>query len=161
MTSASSEGEPGEALALLNLIDEHGAARWKTGFLEARRERSSAAAADKLATNIRREIEQILAAWNRRAPAVPPNWQDIATAPKDGSVLLGWIVAPQEDWLDAFEAPSLIHWDAGFKSSISERKAGWVAQWRGAPTHWMPLPPPPEAASQPDSVNEGSAGGQA
>jgi Lar family restriction alleviation protein len=102
-----------------------------------------------------------IAAWNRRAPAVPPNWQDIATAPKDGSVLLGWIVAPQEDWLDAFEAPSLIHWDAGFKSSISERKAGWVAQWRGAPTHWMPLPPPPEAASQPDSVNEGSAGGQA
>jgi hypothetical protein len=73
------------------------------------------------------------------------DWQPIATAPKDGTVLLGWIVAPQEPWSDGFEAPALIHWEPAFKSSICDRKAGWVAQWRGEPTHWQPLPPAPGA----------------
>jgi hypothetical protein len=143
LTSASSEGEPGEALALLNLIDEHGAARWKTGFLEARRERSSAAAADKLATNIRREIEQILAAWNRRAPAVPPNWQDIATLPTTISKTTG------ERWS---KWVLVLSGNATYQAMLADGMWSVVDPRYLAtepPSKWMPLPPPPEAASQP------------
>lgn len=84
-----------------------------------------------------------------RAQAVQAGWRPMETAPKDGTVLLGWIVAaPDEYGGDGFEAPSLIHWDAGFKSSICDRKPGWIKQWRGEVTTWQPLPAPPSPSLQ-------------
>ena len=79
------------------------------------------------------------------AAPLPPTggWQDIATAPKDGTTLIGWVVAEKTAYSNAFAAPSLIKWDKGFKSSICERKPGWEKQWRGEVTHWAPLPPEP------------------
>jgi hypothetical protein len=64
-------------------------------------------------------------AWNARAS----EWRDISTAPKDGSPVLTWepnservVENHWKDWGD-----ELSHWAFG------------------EPTHWQPLPEPPEA----------------
>ena len=68
-------------------------------------------------------------------PDRTPDWQPIETAPKDGThVLLGWAVGV-----------GLVL--SGYWPDWRGRKA-WVTcvgQYQGsaAPTHWMPLPPPP------------------
>lgn len=58
-------------------------------------------------------------------------WQPIETAPKDGTEILGawyyggWSYQPmiwRNGWVKKFDAMSLLN-----------------------PSHWMPLPPPPEA----------------
>ncbi|HBP27904.1 MAG TPA: hypothetical protein DD666_00630 [Advenella kashmirensis] len=77
-------------------------------------------------------------------------WQPIATAPKDGSLFLGWVSA--ERWSQADGEGSGIGYD------VSEHDFCW---WNGTPTdgfyentmgqigdaqnitHWMPLPAPP------------------
>lgn len=73
-------------------------------------------------------------------------WQDIETAPRDGTVVLLWA----ED----AAGPVEMAWDPeGFNPLASLRKGIWVGYggqltWsedRGAgPTHWMPLPEPPK-----------------
>jgi hypothetical protein len=67
-------------------------------------------------------------------------WQPIETAPKDGTLIL---LANIEDIHDPWVVCG--QWNKG---------AGWYNQFACAgngdckirPTHWMPLPPPPEAA---------------
>lgn len=60
-----------------------------------------------------------------------PEWQPISTAPKDGRVILGF-------------------WSMEYVETITFRGGGWIWSndgdtWsRGGPTHWMPLPSPPE-----------------
>lgn len=61
------------------------------------------------------------------------DWQDISTAPKDGSVILLYWKAPgveQEIWAAPFRYGA---WQTGF----------WYASKDG-PSHWMPLPNSPE-----------------
>lgn len=56
-------------------------------------------------------------------------WQPIETALKDGTDILAW---------DG--APCIVHWEPEFSP------ARWVIQHDGMsawPTHWMPLPAPP------------------
>ena len=53
-------------------------------------------------------------------------WQDIATAPKDGTEILGW---------DGRQV--LVSWDADFKRF--EDRGGFARRV----TLWMPLPDPP------------------
>jgi hypothetical protein len=70
-------------------------------------------------------------------------WQPIDTAPKDGSNVLVCIAGLTGSQGEAF-------WYQG-----DEYASGWIT-WDGAnhtrtfyttpPTHWMPLPEPPEAA---------------
>ncbi len=73
------------------------------------------------------------------APSVQPDgWQDISTAPKDGTLIL--CLYPQRHGHDRY---SLRYWSTGDWPS-SGRSEGWCDQYRQLrkddPTHWMPLP---------------------
>ena len=77
-----------------------------------------------------------------------PGWQDISTAPKDGSPVLVW--ADSHGWRGKFARMSAVfhqgQWRI-FGPILGEPDAsGGTRQWLGevTPTHWMPLPKPPE-----------------
>ena len=60
------------------------------------------------------------------------NWQPIATAPLDGTYILGY--GPHED--RGYYIETVHVWDGD-----------WPIRWMhgyGRPTHWMPLPEPPK-----------------
>lgn len=71
-------------------------------------------------------------------------WQDISTAPKDGTrVIVGvWVH-------DAFDDETF--W-ADWIESYSEFKPHWGEDDTNGdePTHWMPLPPPPNTGGLSD-----------
>jgi hypothetical protein len=101
-------------------------------------------------------------------------WQDISTAPKDGSkVILAKIIPASEDreasvwwacmghWRD--ETPlsesdfSTARYPAFFSAAITSvknrRSAGWTDGMDnlGAPTHWMPVPEPASPQQEGDT----------
>jgi hypothetical protein len=64
---------------------------------------------------------------------IPMEWQPIETAPKDGTLILGVkFDTDGQPWLAAFEWIIAGIWDA----------YQWEVDWE--PTHWMPLPAPPQ-----------------
>ena len=67
------------------------------------------------------------------------NWQPIATAPKDGTLILVCV--------DAYYLPKTACW--AIYNPNSSGKATWrdspVCGAKLDPTHWMPLPPMPSA----------------
>lgn len=66
-------------------------------------------------------------------------WQPIETAPKDGTrVLLFTTHIPNDYYNESFIGVQIGRWDCGHMSD------GWEFENIGEPTHWMPLPPPPE-----------------
>jgi hypothetical protein len=69
-------------------------------------------------------------------------WQDIATAPKDGSWVLGfWPACSLEDQITA------MRWQEGsFSDGPYWMDSGDNRDWT-APTHWMPLPSAPSTAA--------------
>ena len=88
--------------------------------------------------------ECIIAAWNRRAtPTAETGWQDMESAPRDGS----WVLV---------YCPMLV----GFRIDIAyygeDERYDIPGQWMDndgdsfgrpsilKPTHWRPLPPPPQ-----------------
>ena len=67
------------------------------------------------------------------------DWQPIETAPKDGTVILAW----RDGWVK----PTLLLWLA----HRDLEAPGWCPYERqpirprgSQPTHWMPLPEPPQ-----------------
>ena len=83
-----------------------------------------------------------------------PRWQDISTAPKDGTkVLLYGIWAGEIHWQNEEPTIDIGRW-AGGKSGLAgddwwelvtgDQYACWMR-----PTHWMPLPTPPEPPQGP------------
>ena len=82
------------------------------------------------------------------APAGGANWQDISTAPKDGT---RFVAVGQNYGLDSEKQ----------HTCIAQRLAGcWVevSDWNGASqlkylTHWMPLPPLPGSAARKQGAN--------
>lgn len=74
------------------------------------------------------------------------SWQPIETAPTDGTPVLGWNAE-----YGARETRSVTYTPGspGFEAGRTDRwwrwsepKNSWLMAWD--PTHWMPLPPPPE-----------------
>lgn len=62
------------------------------------------------------------------------SWQPIDTAPRDGSIL-GF--SPEHGplvYVARLYAQTGVIWEAQFDDD----------SWAGQPTHWQPLPPPPE-----------------
>lgn len=77
---------------------------------------------------VRRPAHHLLA-----APQVP-KWQPIETAPKDGTEILLWV-------------PGGFVWHAvmAFSNGMwADRYTGRPLPFLKVPTHWMPLPKPPE-----------------
>lgn len=74
------------------------------------------------------ELEISFKVWQ----ATQPQWQSIETAPRDGTRLLLW---EREGFaFCGFYYPTQAEWVANI--------AGVSLDW--TPTHWMPLPPPPQ-----------------
>ena len=78
-----------------------------------------------------------------------PQWQDIATAPKDGTPVLIW----KGDERRVGEYTMSAYWDedeSGFVPVGGNNKQGYFSDWekkdQGYPTHWMPMPTPPDPA---------------
>jgi hypothetical protein len=73
----------------------------------------------------------------------PQEWQDIATAPKDGtSILLHYYGQAVEGRY----SPSEIRGHMGSsRMQLWRTAAGVIHQHEPQPTHWMPLPTPPAA----------------
>lgn len=75
---------------------------------------------------------------NMPSPAAP-GWQPIATAPKDGTPIIAY--QPGGKYCNGHEYPACVglsHWYGD----------GWEGPYnpRDFPTHWMPLPAPPDAS---------------
>lgn len=62
-------------------------------------------------------------------------WQDISTAPKDGSEIMVW----KKGWL----YPHNGYWDANVGEEGSWENP-FTNDCMDQPTHWMPLPDPPQ-----------------
>lgn len=78
-----------------------------------------------------------------------PDWQPIATAPKDGTRVLVWKASV---FLAHWELDFSTEWDE--EAEVSKSRGAWtdgtVKSWNYQeeqeienPTHWMPLPDPP------------------
>lgn len=74
------------------------------------------------------------------------DWQRIGTAPRDGTALLLWngdhIIGWWETAREFAGSPHFNDWSSG-QVSASGYDAGYERVYN--PTHWMPLPTPPEA----------------
>ena len=82
--------------------------------------------------------QDAIAAWNRRAALShqsPQGWQDIESAPKDGEFL---VYMPNER-----AKIQAARWHPNVKTIGGNFHFDLTA-----PTHWMPLPPPPEQGSK-------------
>jgi hypothetical protein len=82
---------------------------------------------------IEREMLRGLSEAIRSVPdtlAKAAGWQPIETAPKDGTAVLGW---------DKDEGSDVMHFREGLWMQRVDD-----ACWVRTPTHWRPLPPPPE-----------------
>jgi hypothetical protein len=62
-------------------------------------------------------------------------WQHLDTAPKDGTIILGWS--------DMWNEYHLIRWD---KSEGCWCEGSWC--FTDPPVHWMPLPAPPSSTEE-------------
>lgn len=76
------------------------------------------------------------------ATFTPTEWLDIETAPKDGTyILIGWFDLPgQRDMHVAFWHSMIGAWCQSHSHFTTD------PNWQ--PTHWMPLPEPPEPRTQ-------------
>lgn len=70
-------------------------------------------------------------------------WMPIGTAPKDGTLVDLWVAGQRRAdcfWSDSYDdGPG--EWRQRYAEAVSDFPIG------GSPTHWMPRPPSPEAAT--------------
>lgn len=84
-----------------------------------------------------------LAAALRTSPAPPIGWQDIATAPKDGSRIDVWAKAflPAFDRFEHRRFADVYWWKGDTMGNSGPQWMNVDKDW--CATHWMPLPAPP------------------
>ena len=73
-------------------------------------------------------------------------WQPIETAPKDGSKVLLWDSDERKYGVSAWLSQEREHWDQVNATTRKRRVEVW-GYWPDidfCPTHWMPLPEPPQ-----------------
>lgn len=69
-------------------------------------------------------------------------WRPIATAPKDGSVVLLWLGSPWSEPRTAYWYEPWANWQPqGVRPDPNEDASGIGG---AVPTHWQPLPPAPK-----------------
>ena len=79
-------------------------------------------------------FEQVCEMWNTRTP----QWQPIETAPRDGTHILGyWKTMRITDY------PAVLYKDDCFLNPNAFSFVGKVELEEVFPTHWMPVPTPP------------------
>lgn len=81
-------------------------------------------------------IPEVIAAWHERNSE--PRWQDISTAPKDGTPILVFVrtdEGAEMQQVAVHDGDRLYPWAVSDGSSYH----------RDLFTHWMPLPPPPRS----------------
>lgn len=107
--------------------------------------------------DVRAALLAIQATEARMAAAV--EWQDIATAPKDGTCVL--LYKPDERMVGEYTL-------AGYWGEWPGYPEGWIAADgkpqgyfseaanapQGYPTHWLPLPAPPKAALEQEQAED-------
>jgi hypothetical protein len=72
------------------------------------------------------------------------DWQDIATAPKDGRPLrLGWYEDYYGDCKLTWRS-TVGYWEKSFFGL----SGNWKCGFRCGPTHWQHLPPPPKGEGE-------------
>ena len=81
-------------------------------------------------------------------------WQPIESAPKDGTEVLLFtdseamvredVVLHRRLGIEPFVAIQIGYWEDAVNAPLRKEAAGWRALKIGAPTHWQPLPAPPE-----------------
>lgn len=95
---------------------------------------STAAAPDPMPCTPAQIAAAIRALIDREPEPVVDGWRDIATAPKDGTSILVWA--------DGYDRPEVVRW------AVRRGVGGWLGGdnsiFDDTPTHWMPLPQPPE-----------------
>lgn len=70
-------------------------------------------------------------------------WLPIETAPKDGTkVLLHVVTPPGDSYATMVGLPE--GWESTEAGFWCVDRGEWTTGTAGDPTHWMPLPPPPE-----------------
>lgn len=72
-------------------------------------------------------------------------WKPIETAPRDGNVIIGFEpiyggLVSQVWWCDIFNRWESLHNDYPMRQCVDEQHYIFECN----PTHWMPLPEPPE-----------------
>lgn len=77
------------------------------------------------------------------------SWQPIESVPKDGVVVLLFWSNRDVDWWAVAAWETFTDGSAGWigQSFHSEPQGNWTSLIGEDPTHWMPLPDPPLAAS--------------
>lgn len=78
-----------------------------------------------------------------------PQWRDIETAPKDGSIFLCWVTAERygetdegQQYTQDVSQADFGWWRSGDDAGYFDCGCGQIAD-RQHISHWMPLPPPP------------------
>lgn len=93
------------------------------------------------------ENAENLSRWKGSTMTATPDWRPIENAPKDGTPVL--VYAPQGCTQWTMYTPLWIcRWDTGRHEGGAWTEAGGELWTTCEPTHWMPLPQPPESSGQ-------------
>lgn len=90
------------------------------------------------------EIRKACEDWADESEKGAPGWQPIETAPKDGIAILVHIPGDRRPVQEAWWALSYEGGPGYWSTPFGPNGRGYIIL-ADSPTHWMPLPPPPES----------------